>query len=73
VFLEYIFKKIEMWRCSHLPFHSWLGAKCDWELSNIWVCSKIYWSLINVAVSKAKGAVKMGLAYFTNGISPKKW
>jgi hypothetical protein len=34
---------------------------------------EIYWSLINVAVSKAKGAVKMGLAYFTNGISPKKW
>jgi hypothetical protein len=33
----------------------------------------IYWSLINVAVSKAKRAVKMGLAYFTNGISPKKW
>jgi len=33
----------------------------------------IYWSLINVAVSKAKRAVKMGLAYFTKGISPKKW
>ena len=30
-------------------------------------------SLINVAISEAKGAVKMGLAYFTNGISPKKW
>mgnify|MGYP004276477987 CR=1 FL=1 len=30
-------------------------------------------SLINVAISEAKRAVKMGLAYFTNGISPKKW
>jgi hypothetical protein len=32
-------------------------------------------SLINVAWiwDQAKGAVKMGLAYFTNGISPKKW
>jgi hypothetical protein len=34
-----------------------------------------YGSLINVACvwGQAKGAVKMGLAYFTNGISPKKW